>query len=580
MMARGRPWLWVGLLLCAILGRDVSAQVLLPPLDPTGRSGRPPELEELRPLEPKAPPIVPPAGPPPELEEERRAPIIRVFVQEIRIVGNTVFSDEELATVTAPYVNRELTTEGLESLRRALTLYYVNRGYVTSGAIIPDQTVGDGIVTIQIIEGKLSRIDIEGTKNFRPWYFRSRIALAAGPPVNIQTLQERLQLFQQDPRFERLNAELRPGVARGESELLVKVTEESPYKLWLAFDNYQSPTVGAERGLATYSHQSLLGFGDVFTFTAGLSTGVDPLIDTYYSLPFTPYDTTLTGSYRRNDFEVVDDQFEGLGIESTSEIIGLTLQQPLYRTLNQQVTLSITGEHLFNKTFIFEGTPFSFIPGFQNGVANVSALRITPEWTYRTRDMVLAVRSRFSVGLDVLDATNNSGSVPDGQFFSWLGQAQGVKRWDRLRGLQLLGRFTTQLADDRLFPLEQFPVGGRFTVRGYRENTFVRDNAIMASLEARFPLLRHASGEDLLQIAPFLDYGSAWNSKNVPLGDPQARGFLASIGVGLRWSILPANRAEFEVYWGQQLNHINQGRGDENPFQDHGVHMQLVVQAF
>ena len=573
-------WPAVGLVMWTLLANDVHGQVPpvpLPPIDPTGRSGEPPPLREERPLKPKPQPLVPPPAPP-AAEEKGRLPAVRVFVREFRLTGNTVFTDEELGEVTASYVNRELTTEDLESIRLGLTRRYVERGYVTSGAIIPDQAVTDGVIRIQIIEGILTRIVIEGTENFWPYYFRNRIALGAGPPVNVNTLQERLQLLQQDPRLIRLNAELRPGVVRGESELHVKVAEASPYRAWLVFNNYQSPSVGAERGLGTVSHQSLTGNGDVFTFTYGHSQGVDLMADVSYTLPLTAYDTTLTGSYRRNQFGVTEDPFKALSISSESEIIGFSLRQPIYRTVNQQITIALTGEYLYNKVTIFDAVPFN-LPGFQRGVAQVAALRFTPEWVHRTRSSVLAARSRFSVGLNVLDATIDAGgrNDPDGQFFSWLGQVQAVKRLDRWWGVQVLGRFDVQLADDRLFALEQYPVGGRFTVRGYRENTFVRDNAIVASLEARVPVIQSARGEDILQIAPFLDYGSAWNSKDETSPAPSARGFLASVGVGLRWNILPQNRARFEVYWGAQLNHIDQGEGN---LQDNGIHLQVVAQPF
>ena len=55
--------------------------------------------------------------------------------------------------VTAPYKNRTLATEDLERLRLALTLLYINKGYLTSGAIIPDQDVQAGVVAVHIIEG-------------------------------------------------------------------------------------------------------------------------------------------------------------------------------------------------------------------------------------------------------------------------------------------------------------------------------------------------------------------------------------------------------------------------------------------
>jgi hemolysin activation/secretion protein len=180
--------------------------------DPTGRSGEEPfpPPKELAPL---PPPIQIPVPKPPE---EKVIPfhIPRVFVREIKITGNTVFSDETLVEVTAPYVNRELTDAELESLRLALTIFYINKGYINSGAMIPDQTIIDGVMTIQIIEGKLTNIEVEGNKWFRSGYIQNRIRLSAGPPLNIYALQDRLQILQQDERIQKLNAELRP-VSRG-----------------------------------------------------------------------------------------------------------------------------------------------------------------------------------------------------------------------------------------------------------------------------------------------------------------------------------------------------------------------------
>ena len=567
-------------MLTLLAGTSSYAQQALPPIfDPTGRSGEPPAPLK---KEFKAPPSVPlptlPIVPSPPAGDGK-SPLgqIRVFASYIHVIGNTVFTDEELAEVTAPYKNRVLTTEDLERLRLALTLLYVNRGYITSGAIIPDQDVTFGVITVQIIEGTLSRIDVEGHDWFRAGYIRDRVERGAQTPLRLEPLQERLQLLQQDPRIEQINAELRPGDKRGDSLLHVRVKEASPWKAWLDFNNYQTPVVGAERGLATIAHQNVTGNGDAFSFTYGKSRGVNPIIDTSYSLPLNRYDTTFIASYRRNDFLVVEDAFRFLDLNAEAEIIGFTLRQPIYRTVSDEFAVAITGERLYNKiTSIFDdipGQPLEFIPGSSNtGVNTVSALRFTQEYTHRTPSSVIAARSRFSLGIDVLGATINRGPVPDGQFFSWLGQVQAVKRMDEWGGLQILGRMDMQLANDRLFPLEQVPVGGRFSVRGYRENTLIRDNAFLASVETRYPLMRYASGEDLLQLAQFVDMGRSWNAKDTT-PDPQT---LASVGLGVRWNILPRDRARFELYWGVPLNHVPHPPGN---LQDHGIHLQLVIQV-
>jgi hemolysin activation/secretion protein len=558
------------------------AQIATPPIfDPTLRSGEPPsplKKEFRRPSMPPPSPVLPSVpSTPPEDGAQQQLGRIQVFVKSIVVTGNTVFSNEEIAAVTATYENRTLSTEDLERLRLALTLLYVNNGYITSGAVIPDQDVKDGVIQFQIVEGALSGINVEGTNWFRPGYISDRIARGAGPPLRIEPLQTRLQFLQQDSRIEQINAELRPGQQRGESLLNVKVKEQSPWKMWVEFSNYQTPVVGAERGLMTVAHQNVTGHGDPLSVTYGGSRGVHPVIDVAYTLPLNRYDTTFTASYRRNDFVVVSDQFSFLDLNSESEIIGFTLRHPIYRTLTDEFAVAITGERLHNKiTSILDrdgGTPL-LIPGSSDtGVSSVSALRFIQEYVHRTPTSVIAARSRFSVGLDVLNATSNASPLPDGRFFSWLGQLQGVRRFDDWWGMQLLGQMNLQIANDRLFPLEQIPLGGRFSVRGYRENTLIRDNGFIFSVESRFPLLRYASGEPLLQFAQFVDVGRAWQAKG-DTPDPQT---LASVGLGLRWAVLPRDRARFELYWGVPLNHVDHPSGN---LQDYGIHLQAVVQAF
>ncbi len=197
---------------------------------------------------------------------------------------------------------------------------------------------------------------------------------------------------------------------------------------------------------------------------------------------------------------------------------------------------------------------------------------------YRTEHQVVAARSRFSLGVDVLDATINSSDVPDSQFFAWLGQFQYVRRLPVLDA-QLIARTDLQLAANPLLALEQVAVGGRYTVRGYRENTLVRDNAVVASLEARIPVVRTVVWADFIEIAPFVDFGRGWNNTGPK---PEIRS-ISSVGVGLRWALtVPAFagyrlRPSLEVYWGHPLRNVETENGN---LQDQGVHLQFVLAAF
>jgi hemolysin activation/secretion protein len=222
------------------------------------------------------------------------------------------------------------------------------------------------------------------------------------------------------------------------------------------------------------------------------------------------------------------------------------------------------------------GERFQLSPGAKNGVSNVTAIRPIQDFVHRTQDQVIAGRSRLSFGVDLLDATINSEKdVPDGRFFAWLGQVQWVRRFPRLLDTLLIFRADLQITPDSLLTIEQFPVGGRYSVRGYRENTLVRDNAFVTSLEARIPIVRNVPGADYIQLAPFFDYGRSWNAK---LPTTSNINDIYSIGIGLRWAVtlpwpIPV-QSHFEIYWGHKLRDVESLGGN---LQDKGVHFQIVI---
>ncbi len=510
-----------------------------------------------------APPLIPPSAEPLSAQA-------RVSVRRFQLSGNTVFSDQDLAQVTAPYENRSITSEELQELRHQLTLYYVERGYINSGALIPDQKVTAGVVQIQIVEGRLSGVDISGNDWLRTSYIQDRLGTEPDKVLNVQELQQRLQLLQQNPLLEGINAELTPGLRPGEGLLRLAVREATPYEVGMIFANDRPPEVGSE-SLQLYAlHRNLTGAGD----SAGIyyDYGLDQK-DTngwygYYTRPLNAYDTTLKLWLDQEYSEIIDDPFD-LNITSRIRTYGIGLAQPFYRTPQQTFSMGVNLE-LRRSVSYLDGERFSFAPGSENGEGKETPLRLYQEWLDRDLHQVVAARSTLSIGLDAFDATQQHGSVPDGQFVTWLGQFQWARRlgdW----GIQSIFRTDLQLSNRSLLPMEQCAVGGFNTVRGYRENQLVRDECFIASLEFRVPIvalpipgLSHGAEEGLLQLAPFVDYGRGWN-KDWPTPTPKS---ISSAGLGLRWDINPSIRAA--VYWGHPFDRISNG-GAEHDLQDRGI---------
>ncbi len=494
----------------------------------------------------------------------------QIFIQTIRVRGNTVISNEEIAQITAPYTNKNVYLSDLEKLRDQLTLAYLNKGYINSGAVIPDQDIKNGIFTYQIIEGNLTDLEVQTDGRFRTNYFRKRLRRDSDGPLNILQLERRLQLLQLDDRVRRIEAQLRPTETRGGSRLSVNVKESKPYRFEMGISNHQVPTVGNVRGHFIFSHANLLGLGDRVSATLQKSEGFES-IDASYGIPLNSYDTTFKFHYRENWAEILEEPFNALNIESNSVTIGGTLTQPLYRSPNSSFSVFVTGEHKRTDSFIF-GDPFSFAEGPDDGVSQIMAIRFGQDFVYRGRNQVFSARSTMSVGLDALGATVNGGETPDGQYFSWLGQIQYARRFP-WSNLQVVVRGDAQMTDSPMLGLEQFPVGGHASVRGYRENQLVDDNGSSGSIEIRMPVWRDIQRGSYIEFGVFSDAGYSWNNRD-ELSPGQDT--LLSAGVGVRMGF--NKRLQMEVYWGHQFREVIEA--SDRDTQDDGIHFSGTFIVF
>jgi len=550
-------------LLAAWAAKVAWAQAPIPPSTLPGEKPLPaPEFRQPAPPTLQLPPIAPP--------EAGQVPFLpRVVVRKFRITGNTVFSEAELAKVAAPFENREITSTELEELRRQLTLYYVSRGYVNSGAVIPDQRIVDGVIEIRIIEGRLSAINITGTQHFRPEYFSDRIALRAGPPLNLVNLEQGLQIMLRDPLVASINAELAPGERPGEAVLNARVAEAPRASFGIALDNRISPSLGEAQVTLFGELRNLSGWGDVLSGSFGFAQGLPYDVNLRYRTPLSRRDTAAAVYYNKAKSKVVQEPFDVLDITTEIETVGAQLSHPIYFTPNRSLELSAALEHRQSQTNLL-GEPFSFSPGVDNGKSTVSVLRLVQDFVDRGRDQVLAARSTFSIGLDAFGSTVHD-DAPDSRFVAWLGQVQWVRRLTE-RGDQLLLRANGQWTNDSLLPMEQFSVGGLDSVRGYRTNQIVRDRGYTASAEYRRPLFRDPQGWQNLQLALFVDTGGA---KNRVGPDPEPSR-LTGIGAGLVWN--PSKRFSAELYFASARSHLPDQPG--HSLQDDGVYFRFIAYPF
>ncbi len=539
-----------------------------PPLEFVPPSREPlPEGEPLPPLEDL---LRLPTAPDPDLPRPQDIPG-EIVVEQFLVLGSTVFSSADFTTLLAPYTGRPLSFASLLEVQTVITDFYRQQGYITSGAFIPPQTLTEGVVQVQVVEGEVEEIEISGLQRLGAGYVRSRLGLGAQPPLNQNRLLQALQLLQLDPLIANLAVELAAGTRPGRSLLLVQIEEAPAVSASLTLDNQRSPSVGSVRRLARFSHQNLLGLGDQFSVGYISTEGSNALDNLSYTLPLNPRNGTLTLSHSRSQSQIIERPFDILDITAIAPSYQLTYRQPVWQTPTTELALGLTASWQQSQTFLgldnIGGFPFA--PGADlEGRTTATALRLVQEYSQRSDRDVLALRSQFSLGLEALGATRNP-QPPDSRFFSWRGQAQYL----RLLAPEtlLLLRLEGQLADRPLLPFEQFALGGVGTVRGYRQDVLLADSGMLASAEVRLPVLQVPAWQAVLQVAPFFDFGTVWNRSQLELATPT----ISSLGLGLRFRAW--ERLTGRLDWGWPLVDLGSSR---RTLQESGFYFSVNYDLF
>ena len=266
-----------------------------------------------------------------------------------------------------------------------------------------------------------------------------------------------------------------------------------------------------------------------------------------------------------------------MNIASENTNYEFTYRQPLLQKPTEDIAIGLTFSRNDSATTL-GGEPFPLSRGAEtDGDTNISALRFFQEYTNRDANQVFALRSQFSLGVNLFDATINDDDRPDSKFLAWRGQAQYIRLLSP--DISLLLRSDLQFSDRPLVPVEQFSLGGALSVRGYRQDALLGDNGWFNSAEIRATILRIPDWETNIQLSPFIDFGKVWNTdkfdnvNNIDLDF--AKNTLVSVGVGLRFQVSDVFAARID--YGIPLVDL-ETEGDS--LQEDGIYFSLELKPF
>lgn len=537
-----RPLALAALLLPAL----ACAQTVQPPQTPVPDAGR--ILESNRP-----PALIAPPGPAPKVLPDT-APVHgatlagdqRVLVRGFVLKGVSAVPETALQALLQPYTGRELSFAELSAAAAAVSNYYRGQGYFLASATLPAQDLGAGQVTIQVLEGRVSNVELRPDASVRLDAARARRYLDAlvppGQPVQEDSLERALLLTQDLPGV-RARAELSPGAALGETAVAVDLSEGDLVDASIGLDNSSNRYTGRLRGTAGINFNDPSGNGDQVSLLAS-STGSDfKYARAGYVIPVGSSGTRLGISYAGLRYHL-GEEFEALDARGTAKVGQVLVTHPLLRTRRASLQLrvayedkryvnSASGAELSDKLVrtLPVGLVFGAQDAWQGGGYTSASLDFTPG----------------HLDLSGNAANEAADAVSERSAGRFLRTNYLLSRQQRLAGpVSLLASISGQFATSNLESGEKISLGGPGRVRAYAAGEASGDEGHVATLEAHYELA--AANADL---SAFVDYGRITLNHSVypaalALGGENNYA-LKGAGLALSWRPWTGTVAQFTV---------------------------------
>ncbi|WP_420994766.1 ShlB/FhaC/HecB family hemolysin secretion/activation protein [Cupriavidus sp. 30B13] len=453
-------------------------------------------------------------------------PGLRLKVQGLRIAGNHVFGAAQLLSLLDDLNGTEQDLAGLRAAADRITAYYHQRGYVLARAFLPQQDIEDGVVLIEVMEGRYGQVELQNQSRTLDGVLRQPLAaLRSGDAVQGATLESRLLLLNDLPGVQ-VRGTLRPGAARGTTDLVVDAASAPLVSGSVEADNYGGYYTGEYRLGGSVYLNSPLRLGDQLSLRLLGSDKRQRYYRAGYQVPFGPWLTRAGVAYSEMRYHLGRD-FAELEAHGKASIRSAFVTQPLLRgrafSLNAQ--LQYDDKRLRDDMDLFEVTNLKRAELWTLGL-NASN-QDTLLGGGQSAVSVTVSRGRLRLDDPYTSYVDGFTAHAAGGFSKLNLNAARLQRLGHR--FQLYGQFNAQWASGNLDGSEKFGMGGPYGVRGYALGAGSGDQGWQASLELRYLL---GPG---WQLSAFVDRSEVDINRRPWTTENNARRLTAA-GVGAGWA--------------------------------------------
>lgn len=465
----------------------------------------------------KRAPIVSPPVPVPQGAET-----LQFQLNNVKIEGATAFTPDQLKDIYAPYLSRQITLDMVYYMAGAITERYRNAGYFLSLAIVPDQSIEGGEVIIQVVEGYVGKVEIEGDAAQHRVIQQYIDALLAKKPLTSDEMESFLLRLNDLPgyNFTGVLSPLEDG-EQGAVKLALVVADKDGKGL-ISFDNASSRFLGPNEASATYAKSFLPLQQTTLSVLSSLpikKLRYATLTQAAVIAPDVIFD--VTGSVTHGEPGYTLEPFE---IESDSAFVGVSLSYQWIRQRRENLALKFTLDGRNTNSDLL-GTPLTR--------DRIRVLRANA--TYDAADDWQGYNiASFTVsqGLSGLGASK-AGEITLSRAEAEPDFTKVEMSLTRLQSINhnwsMLVAGAAQRASGPLFSAEEFGYGGQVFGRAFDASELTGDHGVNGSLELRYRGIEDWYSASVMPYA-FYDIGVVWNDDSAQPSNISG----ASAGFGVR----------------------------------------------
>ncbi len=465
------------------------------------------------------------------------AKAVRFVLNDILLTNAHVFSENELDDIYRPFLGKEVTLDYIWQFAGQITERYRQKGFFLSRAYVPLQEINNGVVSINIVEGYISDIEMTGDSVDSKIIKNTLAKLKAEKPLNSKVLESTILRLNELPELT-FKGYLEPAAGKTDQsvKLTLNVTREKS-ETFMQVSNYGSLYLGPWQAMISNNSNLIEHQNTSLTLLSSIPAKELKYVSLAQTIPLNDkYDFQINTAYATSS---PGEELEVNDIINTSTSIGFSFIYKPIRQRQKNLTLSIEFDYKDTNGDILQNTPLT--------KDNMRAIRVHANFDTNDRfNGYNYIDLGYNQGIDVLGASNkgdlNLSRAEAEPNFSSVTVRYIRQQWLSTNWLTLAG-VSGQWASGPLFSSEEFGYGGQSFGRAYDSSEITGDHGLAGMVELRYFGLKPWKG---IQTKPFAfyDLGKIWNE------DKDSNSITASsAGFGFHSEHKSNTSASFTMAW-------------------------------